>query len=73
MKIEYKESDIVDRLDEVIGLAEHNGQRIDTIRLTEPELREFCELHGLAFSKVCGYSFAGVRIAYDWSSDKWAI
>ena len=65
MKIEYLEPTIFNRIDEAIAQA---TKPIKAIRLSAPELAEFCELKGMAFSKECEYTYKQYRVAYDWGS-----
>ena len=65
MKIEYKKPNIIDRIDEAIAQAK---LPIECIRLSAPELSEFCEAKGMAFSKECEYTYKEYRVAYDWGS-----
>lgn len=66
MKIEYREPDIVTRIDQAIAQAQLDEQSIDCIRLSRAELEEFCHLQGRAFSKESAYYYQGFRVAYDW-------
>lgn len=68
MKIDYRELTVIDRIDQAIDQALENEQAIDCIRLTAPELDEFCHLQGRAFSRESGYRYRGFKIAYDWGS-----
>lgn len=68
MKIEYAEPTVVDRIEEAIEQAKAVGQRIKTIRLTAPELEEFCDIGEKAFNKQCVYTYKDYRVAYDWDS-----
>lgn len=66
MKIEYKQADIVTRIDQAIAQARLEQQSIDTVRLTAEELEEFCELRGLAFNRQHRYRYDGCWVAYQW-------
>ena len=65
MKIEYSEPTVVDRIEEAIEQARAEGQRIKTIRLTAPELEEFCDIGGKAFNKQCVYTYKDLRVEFD--------
>lgn len=66
MRIEYKPPSIIDKLDAAITEAQTNNQRIDNIRLSAQELKEFCDITGMAYSKQCRYTYKHLIIAYDW-------
>ena len=66
MKIDYKDPDVVTRIDQAIAQALLDEQSIDCIRLSRAELEEFCHLQGRAFSKESSYRYKGFRVAYDW-------
>lgn len=66
MKIDYKDPDIVTRIDQAIAQALLDEQAIDCIRLSQAELEEFCHLQGNAFGKEYGYRYRGFKVAYDW-------
>ena len=65
MKIEYTEPTVVDRIEEAIAQAKKENKQIDCIRLSAPELAEFCEIGGQAFSKGCRYTYKDYSVAYD--------
>jgi hypothetical protein len=66
MKIDYKDPDVVTRIDQAIAQALLDEQAIDCIRLSQQELEEFCQLQGRAFGKEYSYCYRGFRVAYDW-------
>ena len=70
MRVEYAEPTVIDRIEEAIAQARVTDQRIGSIRLTEAELEEFCELSDRAVNKNCVYTYKHVRVAYDWVSDR---
>lgn len=65
VKVLYQEPTVLDRIDEAIAQAQVIDQRIKSIRLTEPELDEFCELNDKAFNKNCVYTYKNVRVEFD--------
>jgi hypothetical protein len=68
MKIEYKSPSIIDRIEEAIEQSKKDNKRIECIRLSAPELFEFCEVSGYAFTKESGYTYKHYKVAYDWGS-----
>jgi phosphoribulokinase len=70
MRIEYKNPNIIDRLDEAIEQAKKEGKRISNFRLSASELMDFCNTTGMAYSKQAHYTYKHYTIAYDWSGIK---
>lgn len=67
LRIIHKKPTIIELLDEVI---KQSIKPIESIKLDESELRQFCDITGYAFSKQCGYTYKHYKITYDWESQR---